>query len=248
MQRAWQQHKHHDQAQHKQHHARIQEQPLGAVDEQKLQMPPAIPEAAQMRRTGTAIRRQRRGHLRHFQMHQRGLHHHLAGILHTGRLQIQLLNAFLIITAQAAVEIADIAGIKQTADKRQHRVADIAVQRRHGPFRNTTLETVAHHQLIAFPQLLQKRHQVQKIIAVICIAHDHIFSIGCITAADQRSSVALHRHMYQPGSTAFCDLLGAVRAAVVRDQHLAVYMILLQEVKRPSLYTPQAFLPRSGRA
>ena len=58
--------------------------------------------------------------------------------------------------AQAAMEIAARAAEEDAADGGQHRVAEIAVQRRHRAGLDAAVETVAHHQVVAVAQLLDE--------------------------------------------------------------------------------------------
>ena len=64
----------------------------------------------------------------------------------------------------------------------EDRVADPAILPRHGPGLDPALEAIAHHEVAACPQLLDERHEVGEIIAVIGIAHDDI-DAACRQAA-----------------------------------------------------------------
>ena len=81
---------------------------------------------------------------------------HLAGELHAGRLQVERDHAVPAEAAQAAVEVADLAAEEQPADEGEHRVAEVAVQRRHRARLDAALEAVAHHQVGALAQLVRR--------------------------------------------------------------------------------------------
>ena len=65
------------------------------------------------------------------------------------------------------MEIAARAAEEQAADRAEHRVAEIAVQRRHGARRDAAEEPVAHDELVAGPQLLDEPVETAEIIAVV---------------------------------------------------------------------------------
>ena len=85
--------------------ARIEEQPAGAVHEQKLEMAPAVSPCAQMRPARTTIGAERGRHLADAEPCQRRGHHHLAGIFHARRLEREVFDRLASVAAQAAVEI-----------------------------------------------------------------------------------------------------------------------------------------------
>jgi hypothetical protein len=107
------------------------------------------------------------------------------------------------------------------SDEAEHRVAEIPVQRRHRPRRDTAGEPVAHHQVRALPQFVNERHQVGEVIAVVGVAHDDVLAAGRDDAAHQRVAVALLADRHDPGARVGRQLLAAVGAAVVGDNHLA---------------------------
>ena len=106
-----------------------------------------------MRRAGATVRRQDRRHLGNRQPLNGRLHHHFAGEFHAGCLQIQPQNRVAVETPQPAMEIAARAMEEQPSDRGQHRIAQIAVQRRHRTRHDAALEAVPHHQRITLPQL-----------------------------------------------------------------------------------------------
>ncbi len=87
--------------------ARIDEQELGAVQQQEAQVTPAVAPSLQVRPPRAAIRLQRGGRLADDEAAQGRLDHHLAGELHPGALQPQRQDRLAGKSAQTAVEVAD---------------------------------------------------------------------------------------------------------------------------------------------
>ncbi len=125
--------------------------------------------------------------------------------------------------------IANLAGEKQPRDKGKHWIAQVTVQRRHSARLYPPLETVPHHQVIALPQLLYERRQMQEVVAVVCVPHDDIFPKGAVTAPNQGCAVSLLWHMHDPCPFLFGNLLGAVGTSVVRNYNFPIHAAFRQE-------------------
>ena len=122
----------------------------------------------------------------------------------------------------AAVEVADRDLEEQPADQREHRVAEVAVQRRHRTRRDAALEPVAHHQVGARRAApATNAADVVECVAVVGVGHQHEPAAGGLDAAAQRGAVAAPRIGDHPGALGPGDLPGSVVRAVVGDQHLA---------------------------
>ena len=216
-------------AQDEDHQARHEEQPARAEQQQEAQVTPPVPPGVQMRRPAPAVLGQRGRDLGDPLFGQRRLDHKLAGELHARGLQPEPHDTVPAETAQAAVEVTDLAAEEQPADETEHRVAEVAVQRRHGPRLDAALKAVAHHQVGPVPELLHERHQVGEVVTVVRVAHDDAATAGGHNPAHQGVAVALlgDRHHACPGVGG--QLLAAVGAAVVRDDHFAADLMLLQE-------------------
>src|SRR5467141_3662350 len=102
-------------------------------------MPPAIPPSAQMRRAVAAIGRKCRGDFRDAQSECRRLDHHFTGEFHSMRTQIEPFDRISAKRTKAAVEITHWALEEQSSNPREDRIAQITVQRRHGPRQNCAL-------------------------------------------------------------------------------------------------------------
>ena len=82
---------------------------------------------------------------------------------------------------------------EQPAEEAQHRVAEIAVQRRHGAGLDAAGEAIAHHQLGAVAQPRHERVERGEIVGVVGVAHDDEAAARRGDAAEQRCAVALAR-------------------------------------------------------
>jgi hypothetical protein len=100
---------------------------------------------------------------------------------------------------------------------------------RHRARRDPALEPVAHHQVRALAQLVNKGHQVGEIIGVVGVAHDDECAVGGDNAAHQCVAVSLVADGNHAGTCLFSQLLAAVRAAVIGHQDLAVDTALGEE-------------------
>jgi len=185
-----------------------------------------------MRRPGAAVRLQRGRHLLDAQAGQRSPHHHFAGELHSRGLEVQPADGFGVEAAQAAMEIAGADAEEQAAEIAEHRVAEITVQHRHGAGLDAAPETVAHHQLRPVAQARHEGVERAEIVAVVGVAHDDEAATGGGDAAQQGSSVTLLRDRHDARAHPARDLLRAVGAAVVGDQHLARDTGALEETLR----------------
>lgn len=120
------------------------------------------------------------------------------------------------------MEIPDTDTEEQAPDPAQDRIAQITVERRHGPGSDPSPEAVAHDQIHALAQLVHKDLEAGEIVTVIGITHDDVFAARRGDASQQGRTVAFLRHIHHPGPQAAGYLPGSVRAAVVRYQHLSV--------------------------
>ena len=126
------------------------------------------------------------------------------------------------------MEVTDITGIEQSADKGQNRIAQITMQRRHCTGFDTALKAVTHNEVVAFPQFFNKRIQMQEIVTVICISHDDILALCGVTSTNQRCAVSTLSNIYYTRTTASCDILRSIGTAIIRNKDLAFYTALFQ--------------------
>src|SRR5258705_1452337 len=130
-----------------------------------------------MRTTAAPVGVEGRRHLSNLQLSNCRLDDHFARKLHAGGLKIQVKDGATFETSQTAMEIAARATKEQSANPRQQRIADVAVEKRHRAWANPTAEPVSHHQLIAVPQLFDKIVEGGEVVAVITVAHDNVLAV-----------------------------------------------------------------------
>ncbi len=125
-------------------------------------MPPAVAEAAQMRRAVAAVGAEDRRYLADFLLVQGSLDHHFTGEFHAGRAQVEALVGVLAKAAQAAVGVADGRAEEEVEDAAEHRVADIFVVPGHGAGLDAAFEAIAHHQVVTAAQTQDERLEAVK--------------------------------------------------------------------------------------
>ena len=76
--------------------------------------------------------------------------------------------------AQPAMEVADRAAEEEPSDEREHRIAEIAVQRRHRRFRDPAAKAVSHHDVKALAELFDEPVEVGEVVGIVAVAHDDV--------------------------------------------------------------------------
>ena len=79
---------------------------------------------------------------------------------------------------------------EEPAEEAQHRIAEIAVERRHGAGRDAAREAVAHHELVAGAQRCDEGIEIGEVVAVVGVAHDDVAAARRVDAAGERRAVA----------------------------------------------------------
>ncbi len=197
-----------------------QVEPEGAHEQEEPQVPPAVAKAAQMRWPVPAIGRQGRRYFADFLFAQARLDHHLAGELHAGRREIQTLVGVLAEATQATMRILDRRAEKEVQDAGKDRVADVAVHPRHGSGQNASLEAIAHHQLVAPAQLLDKGRQPREVVGIVGVAHDDVLAQGGRDPSLQSATVTLALDVDHARPLVAGQLLRTVGAAIVGHDDL----------------------------
>ena len=64
------------------------------------------------------------------------------------------------------------------------------MQRRHSARQDAAAIAVAHHQLVAGAQLLDVGIQPAEIIAVVAVAHDHVFAVRRTNAGEKSAAIS----------------------------------------------------------
>src|SRR4029077_19194408 len=116
--------------------------------------------------------------------------------------------------AQAAVEVAGRGAEEHATQCRQHRVADPAVQPRHGAGPGAAAEAVAHDQLVALAQAFYERVDGAEVVGVVRIAHDDVAPARRLDPGPERGAIAPLRHRHDASPQLGRDLDGRVGTAV----------------------------------
>jgi hypothetical protein len=100
------------------------------VDEQEAQVAPAVAEARELGLAAARVVLDRQ--LADVEVLLGGADHHLGGELHAGRAQVEHGQDVAAEAAHAAVGVLDAGAEEEVEDAGEDRVADVAVQPRHG--------------------------------------------------------------------------------------------------------------------
>src|SRR4051794_12565283 len=103
------------------------------------------------------------------------------------------------------------------------------MQEWHSAGLNPTPKAVAHDQLVSRAQPLQEWHQANEIIGVICVPHNDEPAPRSLDATEESGAIAPIGDVLNPGTGPPCQILRAIRAAVIRHQHLARDAILAEK-------------------
>jgi hypothetical protein len=76
------------------------------------------------------------------------------------------------------VEVTDLDVEEEPTDEAQYRVAQVAMEGRHGARLDPAREPVAHYEIGSRPQLTDERRERGEVIAVVSVNHDHILAPG----------------------------------------------------------------------
>src|ERR1043166_5808228 len=84
---------------------------------------------------------------------------------------------------------------QKPADESQYRIAEILVQRRHCVRLDTAAKAIAHDQIVAFAQFLNKWHQVDEVVRIVGVAHDDEASARRADSAHKGAAVTFRGPM-----------------------------------------------------
>ena len=181
-----------DQTDRHQRDARQQQQPPRREEQEETQVPPTVPPRAEVRLAAPAVGTQDGRDLTDVEAVERCAHHHLAGVLHPGGMEVEVEDRLPPKPPHPAVEVADLGGEQPAPDERQDRVADDAVHRRHRPWHDPALEAVPHHEVGPGVERVHERPEVVEGVAVVGVGDDHVVGAGTFDPGPQRSSVAAY--------------------------------------------------------
>jgi len=184
---------------------------------------PPVAEAAKVGWPVAAVLAQRRRHLADAQARLRGIDDHLRGELHAGGAHVHPLPGVAAQGPHAAVEVADGHGVHDPRHPRQHRIAEIAVQVRHGTRIDAAQEAVAHHEVQAAAQRSDEGFEARPVVRVVGIGEHHVAAPSRADAGHERGPVAPDRLVHDPRAQRLRDLHRGVRRAVVGHDDFPVH-------------------------
>src|ERR1700676_57299 len=231
-QRTRKQHRANRDPQGKQGHSRVKEQPAGTVQQKETERPPAVSPGAKVRWPAAAVRRKCCGNLRNAKAEGGRLDDHLIGVFHSLCAQPQLLDHLSAKRPKTAIDIPNRRLKKQPGYRREDGVAQILMQRRHGPRQDSAFEAIPHYQVVTFPQFVDKQVGLREVVAVVGIAHQDVAASRCSDASAQCAPVAAYLNRNYARPVCCRNLLRSVRAAVIAADHFPADSVLLHCAKR----------------
>jgi hypothetical protein len=158
---------------------------------------------------------------------------HLKGKLHPATLQLQFLDRFSSKAAEATIKIATfLAGKKQAPDPGQKGITEVSVQSWHRVRCDSTPETVSYDQIVTLAKFFNKGKQGRKIVTLVRVSHDHIFSVRRVDSCRQSRAIATGRRAYSSSVQVISDLDGAIGAAIIGHNNFSGDAVLLQKKLR----------------
>ena len=151
---------------------------------------------------------------------QAGLDDHFCGELHSRALLVEGVVKFAGKTSHAAINIMD-GSVKPCAHHEgEHRIADPAMGPRHGAWGDFSAaggEAAALDKIETLSDFAGEFWNFTEVVAVVGIAHENVLATGGGDATHESGSVTFGRNGDDSSSKFFCDLLGAICAAVISD-------------------------------
>ena len=201
----------------------IDEQVRRRVDEQEAQVAPAVAEAREL--GGAAARVVVDRQLADVQVRLGGADHHLGGELHAGGAEVELGQPVAAEGAHAAVGVAH-AGLEEEVQRAgEDRVADVAVQPRHGAGLDA-VHAVAHHEVGAVLELLEEARDLAEVVGQVGVGHDDVAALGGGEAGHVGVAVAAAALADEAGAGGERERGGLVLGVVVGHHDLAADAVL----------------------
>ena len=119
------------------------------------------------------------------------------------------------------MEVADGGFEKPAAHEAEDRVAEVAMQERHGSGSDAAGEAVAHDEVGAIAQFGEETWDVREVVAVVGVGHEDVLAARCGDAGVERCAVSASGHENETCAVRGCDGLRAVGGTVVGDDDFA---------------------------
>ena len=94
---------------------------------------------------------------------------------------------------ESAVEVADGNAEEDAADGGENRVAEIAVERRHGSGLDGAGEAVAHDEVVAFVEFWEEARKMFEVVAGVGVGHEDVLAARGLDTGDEGGAVATRR-------------------------------------------------------
>jgi hypothetical protein len=117
--------------------------------------------------------------------------------------------------------VRDLDSEEQVQQSGEDRVADAAIEPRHGVAVDPPLEPGAEHEIVAVLESLHERRQLVDRIRAVRVAHYDVLAPGLLQAREVGAAVAASAFADDRGTVLGGDLGRPVRRVVVDDDHLA---------------------------
>ena len=119
------------------------------------------------------------------------------------------------------MSIADPAVKEEVENTSQDRIAHITMEPGHRAGTNSSSKPIPHHKVISATQSVDKGAQLREVIGVIGVAHNDITPAGGLNARAERMTIATSGYCNDPRAMITGNLLRAVIAAVICNNHFA---------------------------
>src|SRR5579859_40838 len=156
--------------------ARQKIKPVGRVQQHETKASPAIAETAEVGRTATLVGPEDDGNLGDAGADLAGLDDKLEGKFHSRAAQVQPVVESAAESAHAAIAIAHSRAEKEIHQPTEAGISEISVQRRHGAGLDPAAKAIAHDEVIAAAEFIDKIRDLAEIVAVVGVAHDDVFT------------------------------------------------------------------------
>src|SRR5579864_1727462 len=133
-----------------------EKQPIGRIKQHEPKVPPAIREAAEMRRPAALVRPQDDWNLGYARPDLRSLNDELRCEFHPAATQVHSIKGRSGKAAHSAMAIADARAEEQIQQTREAGIAQVLVVPGHGARLDSAMKAVAHYDVIAFAPFFDK--------------------------------------------------------------------------------------------
>ena len=187
----------------------------------RRRVPPAVAKRAQVRRAAALVGVELDRHFADIEAGAIGVDDHLGRELHPRRSRVDPREGVRGEAAHAAMKIADRRAVEPTRNRGKHRIAEIAMQRRHGAGLDPAGKAIAHDQVGALLQPVDDAVDFAPVIGIVGIGHDQVLAASGQHGRRDRRAVTRNGLMDDARAEALGDLDRTVGRTVVADDHFA---------------------------